>query len=532
MLSEIADFEDGHQFDADVAIVGGGPAGIALAMHMSKGRQKVLLLEAGGLSFDAQAQSGSTGSQSGLPYFALDTSRYRMLGGSTFRWGARSAPLKAHDFVEREWVPHSGWPISLDALDQYYDQAYDLIDLHRPFAFDEGVWKQMKVQSPAFDLARFDVNAFQFGRNLLFGTVYRDALRRSESVRVLLGANVLEVLATSNGAHVEGLDVGHVSGRRYRVRARHYVLAAGGIDNARLLLLSTGANPAGLANGNDVVGRYFMEHPTVSAGTLTTDKPNPLIDAFSPGLTEGRLVEVGLSLKPDEQRATGSLNAVARATVLAGDDATQALRELYRNFRHRRLPHDLNWYQKNAWLTRRLATIASDPFSIMANSVRHLTGRPNRFKIDSISLELRTEQAPNRDSRVTLANEVDTFGKRRAHLHWALLPQDKHTMQVLARTVAAELDRLKIGKLEMADWLVADDASFGTDLVGGHHHMGTTRMSADPRTGTVDTNSRAHEVNNLYIAGASVFPTAGFVNPTATLIALARRLGDHLQTFG
>jgi choline dehydrogenase-like flavoprotein len=191
MLSDITEFEDGHQFEADVAIVGGGPAGMALAMHLSNGSRKVLLLEAGGLNFNEETQAGLAGSQSGLPYFALDASRYRMLGGSTFRWGARSAPMKLHDFTERDWVANSGWPIPLSTLNDYYDQAYDLIDLHRPFAFDDGIWKQVKVRSPGLDLSRFDVNAFQFGRNLLFGTVFRDALRRSENIRAVLNANVL-----------------------------------------------------------------------------------------------------------------------------------------------------------------------------------------------------------------------------------------------------------------------------------------------------------------------------------------------------
>jgi len=178
----------------------------------------------------------------------------------------------------------------------------------------------------------------------------------------------------------------------------------------------------------------------------------------------------------------------------------------------------------------RLGAIARDPFSIVTNTVRHALGLPNRFKIDSVYLELRTEQEPNPDSRVTLAEETDAFGQRRAHLHWALARRDKQTMRVLAEHVASELERLGIGRLQMADWLASDDLSFGPDLVGGHHHMGTTRMSADPRQGSVDPDCRTHEVDNLYIAGASVFPTAGFVNPTASLLALTLRLADHLKS--
>lgn len=529
MLNNIADFEQGHRFEADIAIIGGGPAGIGLALQFAKTRKQVLLLEAGGLDFDSAIQDAMAGSASGLPYFELVESRYRVLGGSTFRWGARTAPFKPLDFEERDWLPVSGWPISRESLDPYYERVFDLIGIHRPFEFDGRVWNHVKARPLDFDTRLFEYTAFQFGRNLLFGTVYRDALRAAPNVNVLLGANVLDIRSSPQGNHVEGLAVGHIGGRRYTVRARHYVLAVGGIENARLLLLADSVNPNGLANSNDLVGRYFMEHPTVSAGTILSENPQKLLDACSPGLVGGRLVEVGLSLNPERQRETGSLNAIARTAMVVGNDATQALRELLRNFRHRRLPHQLSWYQKNKWLTQRLGAIARNPFSIVTNAVRNSMGLPNRFKIDSVYLELRTEQEPNPDSRIMLSDETDAFGQRRADLHWMLTRRDKNTMRVLAEHVASELERLEAGKLEIADWLKSDNLSFGQDLVGGHHHMGTTRMSADPRTGVVDPDCRAHEVDNLYVAGASVFPTVGFVNPTASLLALTLRLGDHLK---
>jgi choline dehydrogenase-like flavoprotein len=83
----------------------------------------------------------------------------------------------------------------------------------------------------------------------------------------------------------------------------------------------------------------------------------------------------------------------------------------------------------------------------------------------------------------------------------------------------------------MADWLLADPPRFpgiADDEVGGKHHMGTTRMAADPRHGVVDRDCRVHGTDNLYIGGSSVFPTTGHANPTYTLTQLALRLGDHI----
>jgi choline dehydrogenase-like flavoprotein len=99
----------------------------------------------------------------------------------------------------------------------------------------------------------------------------------------------------------------------------------------------------------------------------------------------------------------------------------------------------------------------------------------------------------------------------------------------MAETVDGELRRLGLGALESAEWLKSDDLLWADDLVGGHHHMGTTRMSASPSDGVVDADCKMHGLDNLYVAGGSVFPTASFVNPTFTILCLALRLADHVR---
>jgi len=294
------------------------------------------------------------------------------------------------------------------------------------------------------------------------------------------------------------------------------------------LLLSPGAG-AGICNRNELVGRFFMEHPTVSAGRIASDRWQALHDTCSPGLHGGRLVEVGLALAPAVQRREHCLNAVARVNIVVESDATQALRELVWNARHRRFPHQLDWYQKNRWLTQRLRSIAADPMGILANLYRHARGKPKRFNVGAVYLEIRTEQEPNPASRVTLAESVDAFGQRRAKLHWTLSPRDKRTMRVTAELFRDELRRLGLGELEIAPWLESDEIVFPDDMVGGHHHMGTTRMAADPAHGVVDADCRTHEIDNLHVAGSSVFPTVGYANPTATVLALSLRLADRLK---
>src|SRR3712207_4641719 len=138
------------------------------------------------------------------------------------------------------------------------------------------------------------------------------------------------------------------------------------------------------------------------------------------------------------------------------------------------------------------------------------TALPPRF----FHLRTRQEQAPNPESRVTLSSERDAMGMPRAKLDWRLTELDRRSMRVTYDVMGRELGRSGVGRIRLLDWLLSDDPTWPRNLSGGWHHMGTTRMHEDPRQGVVDVNCRVHGIANLYVAGASVYPTAGSANPT------------------
>ena len=477
MIVDIRTLPDGHGVQADLCILGGGPAAIAMALRLLSSKRVVAILESGGLTLERETQALAAGEQSGIPYFPLDATRYRLFGGSTLRWGARSTPLKPIDFAHRSWVAHSGWPISPDALEPYYQRVVDFVGLHQPFDYDADVWRAFKRLPPAVDPSVLEYAAFQFGTNLLPGVVYREQLRTARNVTVYLHANAQRLRSNNHGSHVEGVEAVSLTGQKFTINARDYVLACGGIENARLLLLSKGAHPGGLCNEHDVVGRYFMEHPTVSAGAIVSGQSRKVQDVFSPGLVGGRLVEVGLGLSPQIQQSRRCLNAVARPSPVVTRDSTQATRELVWFLKHRRVDQEVSMFHDMAWFKQRAGDIVRDPLGIIANLFRHAAGRPKRFSVESLLLQIRTEQAPNPDSRVTLSAVTDALGQPRAHLHWELTSRDKLTMRVAAEAFDGELRRLGLGELRMAPWLASEELVWPADMVGGHHHMGTTRMS-------------------------------------------------------
>lgn len=528
MITDIRQLPDGAAIAADICIIGGGAAAIAMATRLAGGALKVAIFESAGRAPAPATTALAAGETSGIPYFALDDSRVRAFGGSTYRWGARSAPLKRIDYERRDWAPMSGWPFSGEELSPYDAAAHDLIGLRRPFAYDGEAFAELKIDMPPVDRAVFDFAAFQFGKTLIFGEAYAPALASAPNIEVYLHATVCDVALSPDGARIESARVKTLDGKEFSATARIFVLAGGGIENPRLLLNWNARFPKGLCNENDLVGRHFMEHPTFTAGTVQAQDWQSLCDIFSPGLVGGRFVETGLAPSAAFQRDRRILNAVARVRPVVSADATQALREIIWNAMHRKIPLNLGWY-RNEWLRERIGAIARDPFSIPLNIVRHLQGKPKRFKADGVILEIRTEQAPNPESRVKLADAKDPLGLRRAHLHWAMTPADKRTMRVVAEAADGELRRLGLGSIKFGDWLADEGLTWSDDMVGGHHHMGTTRMSDSPADGVVDRNCKAHSLDNLYIAGSSVFPTAGFVNPTYTILCLALRLADHLK---
>ena len=120
-------------------------------------------------------------------------------------------------------------------------------------------------------------------------------------------------------------------------------------------------------------------------------------------------------------------------------------------------------------------------------------------------------------------------------LDWRLSELDVRSVEILVKTLGQELERLELGTVEPASWLSDRAGGWRTDPlisshpIGGYHHMGTTRMSDDPRHGVTDARTRVHGLPNLYVAGSSLFPTGGWANPTITIVALALRTADDID---
>jgi choline dehydrogenase-like flavoprotein len=515
--------DDARAFTTDICIIGAGAAGIALALRLRNSNLRVCVVESGGLSLEEDTQALYAGASIGHP-MELDVGRYRVFGGSTSLWTARCAPLDRWDFMKRDWIPDSGWPITIDDVAPFYEDA------KRVCGFHDG-WTSMRVPPSLRPVGSY-LDPFRWeypGRSkhglFNFGQMYRDELQRSATTLVLTHANVVGFEATGDVAQVRKVVARSISGRQITVAAKAFVLCCGGIENARILLNTASTIPGGLGNRHDIVGRYFMQHPrgnTASVAVSRTQAQNLQRRFKLHHARRNARVEHGFALPFAAQRDHQILNASAVLTyggrLTSGWEALKRFTSRGRGRQQTNLLADL-WY------------CARDAREISRNLIlRRSRGLTPTFGEPLVDVMVDVEQVPDRESRVMLSPTIDQLGNPEVTINWKISEMERKTARILTTLIATEFDVSGLGEVSPRPWLSSDAPLSEREFVQTHHHIGTTRMSSDPRNGVVDANSMVHGTANLFVAGCSVFPTGGHANPTLTIVALALRLGDHLKT--
>ncbi len=522
MLIDSRTLPEGHLIEAEVCIVGAGAVGITLARELAGYRFRVCLLESGGLEFDRETQELNKGEVVGQPYFPLEVTRMRYFGGTTNVWSGVCEPLDAIDFEERGWIPHSGWPFGKPHLDPFYERAQAICQLG-PYNYEAGFWSDGSATVPLpFEPGRVITKVFQFSPPTRFGETYRRDVTEAGNITVYLHANAVEIGTDEAARRVSRVRAATLEGNRFEVSAGIFILALGGLEIPRLLLLSNQVQTAGLGNENDLVGRFYMEHPHLESGAILLSDPGTPMGLYERHPVNGIKIFGALALEEETLRRERLQNFSATLVFSKGEEYDRAessegfgaLRYLYREIRRGRMP-DAFW--------KHLGDMITDIDDVAVS----LYGRLFKGDLPVYRLYNRTEQAPNPDSRVTLSPEKDRLGMNRVRLDWRLGEADKRSMRRAHEIIGQELGRAGLGRFLME--LDEDDTAWPESLKGGCHHMGTTRMHRDPKRGVVDENCRVHGVSNLYITGPSVFPTTGFANPMLTLVALAVRLAEYIK---
>jgi choline dehydrogenase-like flavoprotein len=530
MIVDAQTLAPGAEVEADVCIIGGGPAGLTLAQELIGTPHRICLIESGGLEPEAASQdlgrlaAGEGNVEPG------ETAVRRQLGGLAHVWNVLATPegrgvryrgLDPIDLEARPWLPHSGWPFAYAHLASFYARAQQFCRVHVG-ADGAGPWETPQARAFPLDPAVVTTTIEHFGRAEVFTHDAREALRRAPNVTVLLHATATELQEEPPSTAVRQLVYAAPDGLERRVRAVLFVLAVGPVENARLLLLSNRTRPAGLGNQHDLVGRFFMDHHNVRSGFLVPASPALFETAALYDLRQvnGALIMAKLAVADPTMRKEQLLSAAARLQpkrVGSRKEMRAALRSLIGTGDAG--PVDA---------TRRLAAAVLK--ASLSQAPRHFYGwselRWKQWRYDAFQVELRVEVTPDAANRVMLGRDQDRLGRPRAAIRWRWGAADLASLRRVQEILASELARAGLGVLE----LPRADAPPDVTMPGGiHHQSGTTRMHVDPRQGVVDADGRVHDVPNLFVAGSSVFPTCGAANPTLTVVALTLRLADHLR---
>lgn len=537
MIEDLRKFPPDSTITADICLIGAGAAGITIARELADSALRVCLVEGGGTQYEYQeSQELYAGDSVGAPV-ALVAGRLRFLGGTTNHWSGRCAPLDQLDFQRRDWIPHSGWPIDRTELDPYYERACKVAGFPARWLSDPETLASLDVSLPPINEEWLKPFLWHFTPRTKdtpawsWGVAYGGLLQSSSNIRTLLHANFAAFTTSDDRTRVKSLTVRSLEGVSAKINAAKFVLCCGGIENARLLLLAAEANSGGFGNGNDLVGRFFLQHPRGPGGLIVSSalmsQTQGQFNSFP--TRDGLVVEVGLALAPQLQEKERLLNCSAVLRYQGDPDSGLAVaQDIWRSLQSGRWP---------AGIGDKVGRVAGD-FGTVARAMEHRIaggrsmglegskGVPSRSAI----LLLDLEQAPDPESRVSLAPERDALGLRRVQANWRLGDVERRTAARFTSYVAAEFARLGIGRCRLEPWLRDEHIPVTDALAETSHYIGTTRMADDPREGVTDRNCAVHGMQNLYVAGSSVFPTAGQANPTLTIVALALRLADHLKT--
>ncbi|MBA2380349.1 MAG: GMC family oxidoreductase [Blastocatellia bacterium] len=540
--------------ETDVCIVGGGPAGITLAREMAGQDFRVCILESGGTEPDEETQALAEGATSGDCIQEPHTSRARLLGGSSHLWnsavgkdrvGFRSGILAAGDFEKKDWVPHSGWPFGKEELDPYYERAQTICQLG-PYRYDGAGWEAEGAARLPFDEDVLTTSVWQFSGQNVFTDEHRETVLDAANITTYIFANVVEIETSEDGGSVNRFRVACLDGKNFWVAAKIFVLAAGGIENARLLLVSDKKHKAGIGNENDLVGRYFMEHQVVRTGTLFPTSPK-LFDRtalYDQRDVNGALVLGKIDFTDSFLQREKLLNVSAMLLPKhkwhhrVRQDSADSLAEMVRAGRRLKVPSDVGSHLKKvaggldyvvattcrkASRGRLFPYFVDSPNLISPGGWSDLDNKHKRFSFFEVLLH--TEQAPDPNNRVRLGDERDALGLRRVVLEWQWGEVNIESIRRAQELLAAEFARSGLGKLRIE----LKEGKPDMVISGLHHHMGTTRINNDPRQGVVDEHGRVHSISNLFTVGCSAFPTGGYINCTLTIVALAIRMADKLK---
>lgn len=510
----------------DVVIVGGGTVALLLAVLLERQGQRVMVLESGGGSFETPAQALNDATVVGRAHSGIAVARGRALGGTSNLWGGQLTGFVPADFEAREGVSDAPWPICYEDLLPWYEAVAKELSLAD--ALDEGTPQARKLFGGGYpDIPGFTLFLTRWLKEPAMARYFRERLQNAPNLTVLLHAHVTGLDLSPDGERVSTVRVARPDGSLTAVAGQRVVLANGTIEIARLLLACAAEQPQAPWIGNPWVGGGFQDHLEMRGGRVhLLDKPRFL-------RTFQNIVLGGHKYQPKLRLATGAASIGADpALQVTGYFAfessiaehLQHLKVMARSLMRGALPR-----QGLGELLRHLRGMGSAWVPMIVQYLRH--HRIHNPADRGVWLVMHAEQLPRHDSRIRLDPErKDRFGMPLAALDWRIGGQPElRAMAAFMRRIGDSLQAAGLARVEIDALLADEDARALDRATDTYHQCGGARMGHHPSDGVVDRDLRVFGTHNLYVAGAAVFRTSSYANPTFTAMALTARLAEQLR---
>jgi choline dehydrogenase-like flavoprotein len=544
-----------ERIDADVAIVGGGPAGIVIALELARAGHGVVLLESGGVRPDPSVQRLGDAAGVDPHHVAMSLATRRQLGGASNVWGGRCVPFDPVDFESRPLAGESSWPVGYEEISAYFQRACEWCCCGDA-VFDADRIPALAGRSIVPGFIDDEVRAGELERWSLptnFGRVYREEIERSPSLRLETGLTCTEIVPEVGGPVGAGRSVSHLEargldGRRAEIRARRYVIAAGGLGSTRLLFASSREDPDGIGNHSGHLGRWYMAHVEARVGRVrfTTPAERTIYahERDDDGVYVRRRFTIGAGAQADHglpnlamwmvnpeignaTHGSGILSFVylMLASPLGRYCVAEGIRQAHIEAGR---PSPARVHLRNVVRDIGPATAFAAGFGYrrFLRRGRKVPGFFVPSAENAYPLLYHGEHLPHRQSFVEPSDERDALGMPRLRTHLHFSEEDVTSVGRAHRVLDRSLREQGLGRVEM---LYDDvDAAVREQLFGGYHQAGTTRMSSLAEDGVLDRDLAVHGFDDLFVAGSSAFPTSGQANSTFTLVAFAIRLADRL----
>ncbi|EJL32330.1 FAD-dependent oxidoreductase [Novosphingobium sp. AP12] len=518
----ILDFDkfDGALASPRVLVVGAGAAGIVLAVALARRGVDVLLCEAGGRSVEPASQALNDAVLRGRRHAGIAEGRGRLLGGTTTLWGGQLISFREIDFRARPWLGLDAWPITRGDVAPYYEAVATMLGLPVRGDDDALVWEALGLTRPELGTdVEFVLTRWLKEANL--ARAFRSDLEMNPKLTVLLHATATSFVPGADSA-IRAVTLRSPGGRSVAVEADHVVVATGTIEASRLMLAAAQQDTTLPWANNPHVGAAFQDHLDVRAAEVTVLDRKRFSNTFDNIFLKGFKYNPKVVLAPHVQEAAGITNVGAVFTFESSlTEHLSNLKIFLRAMRNGAVPPNLRA------MPAHLKALAKIWWPLIRRYLRD--NRAFNPADLGISLRLHCEQKPIARSRITLDSaRTDANGMPLAVLDWQIDGIEVEAMAICCERVATALAERGLARLEIDPRILARDPAILDDARDTNHHCGGLRMAASPRDGVVDADCRVHGTKNLYVAGAAVYPSSSFANPTFTAMALALRLADRI----